>query len=89
MPTIGEAGFPGVTSTSFTALVAPPGTPRELVAVLNAKLNELHRSAEFQARMKSFGLVPKASTPEELGAYAAREREKWARVVKASGAKPG
>jgi len=38
--------------------------------------------------MKSFGLVPKASTPEEFAAYAAREREKWLRVVKASGAKP-
>ena len=38
--------------------------------------------------MKSFGLVPRASTPEELAAYAAREREKWVRVVKASGAKP-
>ena len=38
--------------------------------------------------MKSFGLVPKASTPEELGAYAAQEHQKWLRVVKASGATP-
>jgi tripartite-type tricarboxylate transporter receptor subunit TctC len=88
VPTIGEAGFPAVTSTSFTAIVAPPGTSRSLAALLNAKLNELHQSADFQARMKSFGLVPKASTPEEFAGYAAREREKWARVVKASGAKP-
>ena len=88
VPTIAEAGYPAVTSTSFTAVVAPPGTPREIVALLNGRLNELHRSAEFQARMKGFGLVPKSSTPEELGAYAAREREKWARVAKASGAKP-
>ena len=89
VPTIGEAGFPAVTSTSFTAIVAPPGTPKALAALLNSRLNELHRSPEFQARMKSFGLVPKASTPEEFAAYAAREREKWVRVVKASGAKPG
>ena len=88
VPTIGEAGYPAVTSTSFTGIVAPPGTPRVVVTVLNAKLNELHQSPEFQARMKSFGLVPKASTPEEFAAYAAREREKWLRVVKASGAKP-
>ena len=88
VPTIGEAGFPAVTSTSFTALVAPPGTPKALAARLNSRLNELHQSAEFQARMKSFGLVPKASTPEEFAAYAAREREKWVRVVKLSGAKP-
>ena len=89
VPTIGEAGFPAVTSTSFTAIVAPPGTPKALAAQLNARLNELHQSPEFQARMKSFGLVPKASTPEEFAAYAAREREKWVRVVKVSGAKPG
>jgi tripartite-type tricarboxylate transporter receptor subunit TctC len=38
--------------------------------------------------MKSFGLVPRSSTPEELAAYAALERERWVRVVKASGAKP-
>jgi tripartite-type tricarboxylate transporter receptor subunit TctC len=88
VPTIAEAGYPAVTSTSFTAVVAPPGTPREIAALLNARLSEVHRSAEFQARMKGFGLVPKSSTPEELGAYAAREREKWARVAKASGAKP-
>src|SRR5205809_2029801 len=87
IPTIAEAGYPAVTSTSFTAIVAPPGTPRELAGLLNAKLNELHKSADFQSKMKGFGLVPKAGTPEELSAYAAREREKWMRVAKASGAK--
>jgi len=87
VPTIAEAGYPGVTSTSFTAIVAPPGTPRELAHLLNGKLNELHKSADFQSKMKGFGLVPKAGTPEELSAYAAREREKWVRVAKASGAK--
>ena len=87
VPTIAEAGYPGVTSTSFTAIVAPPRTPRELANLLNGKLNELHKSADFQSKMKGFGLVPKAGTPEELSAYAAREREKWVRVAKASGAK--
>jgi len=88
VPTIGEAGYPAVTSTSITGIVAPPGTPKTIAGALNAKLNELHRSAEFAAKMKSLGLLPKASTPEEFAAYAAREREKWVRVVKLSGAKP-
>jgi tripartite-type tricarboxylate transporter receptor subunit TctC len=87
VPTFAESGFPGITATSITTIVAPPGTPRDIAAFLNAKLNELHRRPEFQARMKSFGLVPRSSTPEELGAYAAREYRKWARVVKASGAR--
>jgi len=88
VPTMAEAGYPAVTSSSITTIVAPPGTPKAIAALLNAKLNALHALPEFQARMKSFGLVPRASTPEELAAYAALERERWVRVVKASGAKP-
>jgi len=88
VPTIAEAGYPAVTSTSITGIVAPPGTPKPVAALLNAKLNELHQSADFVAKMKSLGLVAKPSTPEEFSAYAARERAKWVRVVKLSGAKP-
>lgn len=88
VPTIGEAGYPAVTSSSITGIVAPPGTPQAIAVALNARLNELHQSAEFAARMRSLGLVPRASTPAEFAAYAARERAKWIRVVKASGAKP-
>src|SRR5258708_13067881 len=88
VPTIGEAGYPAVTSTSFTGIVAPPGTPRVVVTVFNAKLNELHHSPEFQARMKSFGLVPKAATPEEFAAYAPRDRDKHLRDAKASPSTP-
>jgi tripartite-type tricarboxylate transporter receptor subunit TctC len=88
VPTMAEAGYPAVTSSSITTIVAPPGTPKAIAALLNAKLNALHASPDFQARMKSFGLVPRSSTPEELAAYAALERERWVRVVKASGAKP-
>jgi tripartite-type tricarboxylate transporter receptor subunit TctC len=87
VPTIAESGYPAVTSTSGTGIVAPAGIPKEIVAALNAKLNELIERADTQARMKSFGLVPKAGTPEEFGAWAARERERWTRVVKVSGAK--
>ena len=88
VPTIAEAGYPAVTSTSITGIVAPPGTPKAVAVLLNAKLNELHQSADFVAKMKSLGLVAKPSTPEEFSAYAARERAKWVRVVKLSGAKP-
>jgi tripartite-type tricarboxylate transporter receptor subunit TctC len=88
VPTIAESGFPAVTSTSFTGVVGPAGMPREVVTVLNVRLNDLIRMPEFQARMKSFGLVPRGGAPEDLAAWASAEREKWARVVKASGAKP-
>src|SRR5258708_25539693 len=66
VPTIGEAGYPAVTSTSFTGIVAPPGTPRVGVAVLNAKLHHLHQSPECQARLQSFRLLPNASIPDDF-----------------------
>src|SRR5467141_56627 len=87
IPTLAESGYPAVTSTSGTGIVAPAGIPREIVALLNSKLNELIERPETQGRMKSFGLVPKSGPPEEFAAWAAQERQRWARVVKQSGAK--
>jgi len=88
VPTLAESGYPAVTSTSGTGIVAPAGISREIVHLLNGKLNELIQRPDTQARMKSFGLVPKAGTPEEFAAWASLERERWTRVVKVSGAKP-
>jgi tripartite-type tricarboxylate transporter receptor subunit TctC len=87
VPTLAESGYPAVTSTSGTGIVAPAGIPREIVALLNSKLNELIERPETQGKMKSFGIVPKSGPPEEFGAWAAQERQRWTRVVKQSGAK--
>jgi tripartite-type tricarboxylate transporter receptor subunit TctC len=88
VPTLAESGYPAVTATSITSLVAPPGTLREIAAFLNARLNELQRQPDFIAKMKSFGAVPRASTPEELATWAKQNLATWQRVVKASGATP-
>src|SRR5204862_7817626 len=85
--TLAESAYPAVTSTSGTGIVAPEGIPREIVARLNSRLNELIERAETQGKMKAFGLVPRSGPPEEFGAWAARERQRWTRVVKQSGAK--
>src|SRR5882724_10572315 len=87
IPTLAESGYPAVTSTSGTGIVAPAGIPGEIVALLNSKLNELIERPETQGKMKAFGLVPQSGPPEEFGAWAAQERQRWARVVKQSGAK--
>jgi len=87
IPTLAESGYPAVTSTSGTGIVAPAGIPADIVALLNSKLNELIERPETQSRMKSFGLVPQSGPPEEFGAWAAQERQRWTRVVKQSGAK--
>lgn len=88
VPTMAESGYPALTSSSITGLVAPAGTPREVITILNVRLNDLNRSPDFVARMKSFGLVPRGGPPEDLSAWVSEAREKWTRVVKASGAKP-
>src|SRR3989454_11456605 len=87
IPTLAESGYPAVASTSRTGIVAPAGIPRQIVARLNSKLNELIERPETQSKMKSFGLVPKSGPPEEFGAWAAQERQRWVRAVKESGAK--
>lgn len=87
IPTLAESGYAAVTSTSGTGVVAPAGIPRDVVVLLNSRLNELIGRPETQAKMKALGLVPKSGPPEEFGAWAARERERWTRVVKVSGAK--
>ena len=88
VPTLRESGYPALTSTSGTGIVAPAGIHKEIVHALNAKLNELIQRPDTQAKMKSFGLVPKAGSPEEFAAWASLERERWTRVVKVSGARP-
>jgi len=87
VPTLAETGYPAVTSTSGTGIVGPARMPKEIVASLNGKLNELLRMPDTQARLKSLGFVPKSGPPEEFGAWAAQERQRWTRVVKESGAK--
>ena len=86
VPTMAEVGFPNMTSTSWTGVAAPAGTPQEVGMYLNTKLNELLRDTAFLGRLRTIGITPKGGTPEEFQAWMAQERERWARVIKVSGA---
>ena len=87
VPTLAESGYPEMTSTSWTGIAGPIGTPKEVVVFLNARINELIAQADFRVKAKAIGIVPQGGTPEEFVAHANAERVKWARVVKESGAK--
>lgn len=87
VPTIGEAGYPGVTSTSWNGVVAPAGTPKAVIALLNKKINEVVSDPAFKAKALGIGLVAAGGTPEEFTAHIERERVRWAKVVKAAGIK--
>ena len=87
MPTIAEQGVPGYDVMSWFAMFAPAGTPKEVVARIHAEALRVFKLPDVQEKLKTLGLDPVLSTPEELGKYQADEVVKWARVVKESGAK--
>ena len=87
VPTIGEAGYAGAESTSWTGLLAPAGTARAIVERLNAELRKAVQAPEVRARLAADGAEPVGSSPEAFAAYIKAELAKWGRVVKASGAK--
>ena len=86
VPTVAEA-VPGFEATTWFALFAPAGTPRDVVQKLNAEVQRVFKLPDVADKLKGLGLEPWLSTPEELAAYQAKEIVKWAKVVKDSGAK--
>ena len=86
-PTIAESGLAGYDATSWQGLVAPAGTPRAIVARLNAEIRRALQLPEIGARLAAEGSEAGNTTPEEFGAYIRNEIAKWSRVVKTSGIK--
>ena len=87
VPTVAEQGVPGFEVTSWFAIFAPAGTPKDIVSRLNAEAQRVYRLPDVQDRLKTLGLDTVLSTPEELGRVQEAEVIKWARVVRESGAK--
>jgi tripartite-type tricarboxylate transporter receptor subunit TctC len=87
IPTVAEQGLPGFEATSWFALFVPAGTPKDIIAKINADSVRLFKLPEVAEKLKTLGLDPILSTPEELGKYQQEEIAKWAKVVKASGAR--
>jgi tripartite-type tricarboxylate transporter receptor subunit TctC len=87
VPTFDEIGVAGVYSSSWYGLLAPVGTPREVIERVNAELNAVLKSPETRKRLADFGGEPGGGTPEEFGRFMAAETARYAGIVKASGAK--
>lgn len=87
VPTISEAGVPGYEAVSWFGLLAPAKTPRPVIARLNEALLKVVRAPETKAQFESQGADPAGSSPEEFAAYIRSESAKYAKVVKASGAR--
>jgi len=82
VPTSGEAGVPDQESDTLTGIVAPAGTPREIVERWQREIARIVALPEIRERLTQLGFVPVASTPEEFGARLKVEFEKWGKVVR-------
>ena len=87
VPTLAEAGVPDSVVLSRTGILAPAGTRRDIVNLLNTELNRLLQQAYVRDRLNSYGLVPVGGTPEDLGNHLKSEIARWTKVVKAAGIK--
>jgi tripartite-type tricarboxylate transporter receptor subunit TctC len=87
VPTIAESGVAGYESGVWFGLAAPAGTPKEVVAKLNAAAVQGAKSPEFEKRMKDLGYNIVAGSAEDMGAMIKAELARWTPIVKASGAK--
>jgi tripartite-type tricarboxylate transporter receptor subunit TctC len=87
LPTMAEAGMPGFDISTWFGILAPAGTPSDVVAKWNAELVKALNAPDVREKMMAQGAEPSPTTPAEFASFIAREREKYARIIKASGAK--
>jgi tripartite-type tricarboxylate transporter receptor subunit TctC len=87
VPTLDEAGLKGFDSVAWNGVLAPAGTPKEIVARLNAEILRILGMPDVRERLSSQGADPVGGTPEQFAALIRDEIRKWAKVVKDSGAK--
>jgi tripartite-type tricarboxylate transporter receptor subunit TctC len=87
LPTVAESGLPGFETGSFQGLLAPAGTPRDIVTKLNAEFTRILNTAEMKEMLAKQGTEVRAGPPEALGSFIVKETARWAKVVKEAGIK--
>ncbi len=86
VPTIAEAGVPGYEARVWIGLLAPVGTPNEIVTKLNGEIGKLMHTDEVKKLLLPTGMEPDPDRPEQFGAYLKDDYDKWGKVVRESGA---
>jgi tripartite-type tricarboxylate transporter receptor subunit TctC len=83
-----DSGLPGFDISTWFGLLAPAGTPPEIVNRWNAEVGRILRTPDMRERLTAMGAESAPDTPAEFGQFIASEAAKYARIVKVSGAKP-
>jgi tripartite-type tricarboxylate transporter receptor subunit TctC len=85
LPTTAELGYPRVTSDNWYGLVAPAGTPPDLIERLNRAAVAALNSAELKKQFDTFNAIPAPTTPQQFGAFILAEQAKWGPLVRNAG----
>ena len=87
VPTLQEAGVAGYEASVWLALLAPAGTPKDIVTRLNAEIAKVMSAPDTKKALYDAGVEPTPSTPEAMSEYMVKEMERWGKVVKETGIK--
>ena len=87
IPTVAESGIPGFETGSWQGIVAPAGTPADIVGMLHATVTAILATPAMKERLDKAGAEVRPQTPAQFGEFIRSERARWAKVVKESGAK--
>lgn len=87
LPTVAESGLPGYEAIAWNGLLAPAGTPPEVLARLSAELKKVLAAPDVKEKFEAQGFAASWNSPEDFGRFMSTEVDKWAKVVKVSGAK--
>jgi tripartite-type tricarboxylate transporter receptor subunit TctC len=87
VPTIAEAGYPGLDGDGWIGVLVPAGTPKDIVNLLNGEIVKLIAQPDMKERLEAVGFRPVASTPEQFSDQMKVEGEKWSKVIRAAGLK--
>src|SRR2546430_3097126 len=88
LPTIAESGLPGYDASAWGGILAPAGTPQDVVAKLNAAINAALKQGDVRSRLSGAGIEIQGGTPEQFGEVIKAEIDKWGRIVKEAGIQP-
>jgi tripartite-type tricarboxylate transporter receptor subunit TctC len=87
VPTFVEQGIPGMLGSTWASMIAPAGTPRDIVKRMSEAVNQIIHSEETRAKLETMGTFAEGTTPEACDAFLASETTKWGKVISDAGVK--
>jgi len=88
VPTIAEAGYPGLDGDGWVGIFLPAGTPKEIVALLNREIVKIIALPETKERLATLGFQPMGTAPEEFTTQMKLETGKWGKVIRTAHIRP-